>query len=75
MGGIHGGTTNKLTRKKTFFFITVEILFVLMVCINFCLFAAISILSDQHDTVLILKQKNSLLLRIKILHIIFFQSV
>lgn len=74
MEGIHGGTTNKLTRKKTFL-IAVEILFVLMVCINFCLFAAISILSDQHDTVLILKQKNSLLLRIKILHIIFLQSV
>lgn len=37
MGGIHGGTTNKLTRKKTFL-IAVEILFVLMVCINFCLF-------------------------------------
>lgn len=62
MGGIHGGTTNKLTRKKTFFFITVEILFVLMVCHNFCLFAAISILSDQHDPVLILKQQNYLLL-------------
>lgn len=63
MGGIHGGTTNKLTRKKTFFFlITVEILFVLMVCHNLCLFTAISILSNQHDTVLILKQQNYLLL-------------
>lgn len=61
MGGIHGGTTDKLTRRKTFL-ITVEILFVLMVCHNFCLFAAISILSDQHDTVLIFKQQNNLLL-------------